>query len=122
MTLGERIAAMRKLDVDIAKLEAEVRELKADRKLLEGRLLTKFEGEDIEGTKVRGLTVVVNKTQYPQIKNRGAVNAYILKTKNPDILQNRIMSKMYFDMLEEGDKIPGIEVFKRTSISITKRG
>jgi len=84
--------------------------------------LTKFEGEDIEGTKVRGLTVNVKTSRFPTIKNRGAVNSYILKNRNPDILQNRIMSKMYFEMLEEGEKIPGIVIFERTSISITKRG
>lgn len=122
LNIGQRIDEMFKLEVEITKAEVALKKLKDQRAALEARMLLKFEAEDLDGTKGRLAIANVKTARFPTIKQRNKFDKYVERTGSLHLFQNRIMSKAYFEMLEEGERIPGVEIFKRTSISITKRG
>lgn len=107
---------------DIKKAEAAVLELKRERAALESKLLKEFGKQEIHGCKgARGVGRIAE-AEYPSIKDRRKFDKYVLKNRAFDLFQNRISSKAYFDRLEEGEEVPGVGIFKRISIRVTKRG
>lgn len=122
LNIGLRIDEMFKLEAEISKAELALKKLKQRRAEMEERMLIKFESEDIDGSRGKLALANVKKARFPTIKQRNKFDKYVERTGSLHLFQNRIMSKAYFEMLEEGERIPGVEIFERTSISITKRG
>lgn len=49
-----------------------------------------------------------------------AFSNYVLETGRFDLLQKRISDKPVMEMLEEGERVPGVERFNAVEVSITK--
>lgn len=119
--LGDTITEMYEIDKQIEVLQGKIRKLNLQREKLQVRLLYNFEDDEIEGTRTKLIVASVKTHQHPSIKDRSKVNKYIIAKRDPDLLQGRIMSTHYFELLEDGIKIPGVEIFKRQTVSLTKR-
>lgn len=119
--IGQRIDAIYMLDQTIDELETRVRQLKQKRETQAADCLEKLQDQATDGAKGNLAIANVKKTRHPTIKDRAKLDKYILKTKNVHLLQNRVTSSVYFELLEEGEKVPGVEVFDKVSLSITKR-
>jgi hypothetical protein len=120
-SLGAWIDEIYVADQKIDAAEGVVRGLKEKRRELEDTLLKMFKGQDIDGCKGKTAVARVSKARFPSIKDRRKFDIYVLKNKALDLFQNRISSKAYFARLEEGEKVPGISIFERISVSINKR-
>lgn len=121
MKLGERIEEIAALDARIDSKEAALRKLKQKRAKLETKLLKAFDKDAIDGCKVKHGTARIRKADFPSIKDRKAFDAYVLKNKALDLFQNRVSSTAWKARLEDGQKVPGISVFTRIGVTITKR-
>ena len=60
--------------------------------------------------------------RFPSIKDRSKFDKYVFKHRALDLFQNRISARAYQARLDEGEAVPGVSVYERTSISIRKRG
>lgn len=121
LKLGVLIDKLRAKDVSIRKAEAVVSELKRERVKLETKLLRAFDKDDIDGAKGKKGVASVKRSNHPTIKDRRRFMKYLIQHKAWDLLQNRIAPKAYFDRLEEGESVPGVEVFEKFKVSVRER-
>lgn len=121
LKLGVLIDKLRAKDLSIAKAEKVVKDLKTERRRLETKALKAFDKDDIDGAKGKSGIANIRETRHPQIKDRRKFMKYLLKNKAWDLLQNRIASRAYFDRLEEGESVPGVEVFNSVRVSVRAR-
>jgi hypothetical protein len=119
--LGAQLDHLYAFDQKIDAMEAELRMTKQIRATAERQLMESMLDSKVEGCLGKRASARLKHTRHPTIKDRGALDKYILKTKNIHLLQNRVVSSVYFEMLEEGNKVPGVEIFDKVSLSITKR-
>ena len=97
-------------------------DLKKSKGLIEGRLLKRFGKDDIDGCKGSRGVARISTTQHPSIKDRKKFLKYVRQNQAWDLFQNRVASKAYFDRVDEGEDVPGVGVFEKTSVRVTKRG
>lgn len=121
-SLGKQIDAIYAQDRKIKAVEADLKELKRTRAKMESKLLKGFDKEDIDGCKGTRGVGHIRRAKFPSIKDRRKFNKYVLKHKALDLFQSRVSAQAYNDRLEEGEQVPGVEVFERISVSVTKRG
>lgn len=98
-----------------------VKDLKEERRKLENKALKAFDKDDIDGAKGKTGIASIKKTSHPSIKDRKKFMKYLIQNKAYDLLQNRIASRAYFDRLEEGESVPGVEVFENIKVSVRAR-
>lgn len=121
-SLGKLIDRMYLIREKIREVEKVIKELKRKKSRLEVRALRKFEKDDIDGCRGKLGQARINTTPFPSIKDRRKFDRYVRKHNAFDLFQNRINSKAYKARVEEGEEVPGVNVFERVSISIRKRG
>lgn len=120
-TVGQLIDEVFDYDQQVDELEAQIRELKKLRTELEMKLLRKLTQAEIESARGKRAQGAIKVTSYPSIKDRLKFQKFVLKHKAFDLYQNRISSPAYFDRKKEGIIVPGVEVYDKTFVSITKR-
>ncbi len=121
LKLGEQIDSLYEFDRKIKSVEESLRGLKSKRAELETKLLRAFDKEDIDGCKGKRGLARIKKARFPSIKDRRKFDKYVIKHKALDLFQNRVSSTAYFARLEDGEAVPGIAIFERIGVSITKR-
>jgi len=120
-SLGKLIDQMFQQDQVIGRQEKVLKDLKRDRRILEDKLLEDFDKDQIQGAKGSRATASISKTKHPKIKSLKKFQRYVLKTRALDLYQNRLSPRAYFDRLEEGELVPGVEVFTNIRVSLRKR-
>lgn len=121
-SIGAQIDQLKKKDDEIDAAEGKVKKLRQQRAKLESTLLKSFDKDDIDGAKGKHGVASIKRRSFPSIKQRKKFLRYVIKNRAWDLFQNRISSTAYFDRLEEGESIPGVNVFEKISVSIRKRG
>lgn len=109
------------VDETIDSIMRELKSLKKRRTALEEKLLARMNKAEMTAVKMRVGTAKVRTSKYPTISDRRKLDKYIASNKAYDLYQSRVNSKAYFDRLGAGEKIPGVSVFERQSISINRR-
>lgn len=120
-SLGQQIDDLFALDKQIDDMEAELREVKRRRLRHELRMLNDFEKSDLDGAKGKMSVATIRRSRHPKIKDLKQFIKYVRERRAYDLFHRRISSKAYFDRLEEGEKIPGVEIFTSIGISVRKR-
>jgi glutaredoxin 2 len=121
-TLGQFSDELYDQDQTIKKIEKTLKEAKQLRAEVENEFLRAFEKDEIDGCKGSRSSASIRTAQYPTIKNRNKFEKYVLKKKAFDLFQSRVTAKAYFARLDEGETVPGVEVFERIRVSVRKRG
>jgi len=119
--LGRLLDRVFEFDQTIAEAEQALRIVKQSRASAERVLLEAMADQSVEGCLGKRASARLKHTRHPGIKERGKLDKWIKKTGNIHILQNRVVSSVYFEMLEDGVAVPGVEVFDKIGLSITKR-
>ena len=117
---GVLIDKLYQQDQFIDTIEAQLRKAKQKREILQSQLFNKFKGQDLHGARGKLALASIRETQHPKISNLGRFLKYVTANKAYELFQNRISSKAYFDRIEEGEKIGGVEIFTSRRISVTK--
>jgi len=120
LKLGEAIDSMYQQDLLIRSQEKVLRDLKSKRFEMETQLFKRFDKSVIKGATGKLGKASLADTKHPQLKDRKKFWRYLVKNKAYDLVQNRIASRAYFDRLEEGEEIPGVEVFVRYKVNVRK--
>lgn len=121
MSLGKFIDQLFKLDQEIAKVEATKAAVVKKRTTLEEQLLKKFKQNDLQGGVGQLGMLTVKKSNFPSIEDPEKFYAYVLKKKALDLLQRRVNITAFRDRLESGVQVPGIKVFTKIALRVTKR-
>jgi mannitol-1-phosphate/altronate dehydrogenase len=118
--VGILIDRLYKQDQTIDKIEAELRKAKKDREAIQDSLFKRFKSNSLDGAVGKLARAGIRKTNSPRIVSRPKFMRYVRLNKAWDLFANHIASKAYFDRIEDGEEIPGTEVFTKTRISVTK--
>jgi hypothetical protein len=115
---ADLIDKIRAHDVTIGASEAELRKLKAEREKFAQRLLKLFAKTKTDTQRCGKLIAEKKFSAFPSIKDRPKFLRYVIKEAAYDLFQNRISSTALKEWEANGEKVPGVEVFKKFYISV----
>jgi hypothetical protein len=115
-TLGGQVDAVMRIDGRIDALMAQVNALKKSREAMVVALMDNFTAQQVSQAKGSLGLAYVNETKHPQCTDWAAFEGYVYKYKAFDMFQRRITGKAYFDRVEAGEQIPGVEVFTKVDL------
>ena len=118
--VGALIDQLYAQDRKIKALEKALREAKQASYPIEEKLLKLLRRQKLDGAVGKRARARIAITKHANIKNRSKYIAYIIKKKAYDLITNHIGSKAYFDRIDDGEYVPGVEVFEKTKVSITR--
>lgn len=101
-------------------VEAELAEMKADEKALKDHIINTFTKSEIDGAKGSVCSASITRVVYPKVTDWDKVYAYILKTKEFDLLEKRMGKLAFRERYDSGVKIPGTEAYEDVDLSLTK--
>lgn len=120
--LGTVIDKLYAFDQDIDVVERQLKKLKDKRAIMERKLLGQLQDGKLEKAAGHKAIASITKREIPTIKNPRKFQKFVIKNNAFDLYQNRVASRAYFARREDGTVVPGVEVFKKVSVSIRKRG
>jgi hypothetical protein len=119
--MGELIDGMSDVMDAIDKLEAKIKKLNGDYNELESDLMASFEKARVNKAAGKKASASLGSSRHPNITDMEAFNNYIMKHRAFDLYQRRINSKAYFDRLENKDAVPGVKVFEKFKVKVTRK-
>lgn len=120
MKAHELIEALAFVDADIKQAELRVRKYKQERAKIEARLLKLFAKGKIDTQRCGKLTAVCKETAFPSIKDYPKFVKFVVAKKAFDLFQKRVSATALKERTENGERVPGVEYFRRKYISVTK--
>lgn len=119
--IGVLVDKLYDLRQEIERINAkELKPLQEKRIKLEQRIMDRMFADGTSSVRSKNALVSIKKTRHLSVKDRRRLENYIKKTGAFDLFTNHINSKAFFDRLDEGIVIPGIEVYNRSSLSLTQ--
>ena len=94
--------------------------LEEEEKALKAHIIDTLPKSEASGVAGRLVRVSISKKDVPQVKDWVKFRAYVKKHNAFDLLQKRLSSKAILDRLDDGKKIPGVEMFTAVSVSMNK--
>lgn len=122
--LGACIDLAYKLRNDRIEVQREVEEklstMRAAEKAIKDHIINTFGKSEIEGAKGSAASASITRSIYPKVVDWDKVYAFILKTKEFDLLERRMGKVAFRERYEAGVKIPGTEAYEEIDLSLTK--
>ena len=119
-TLGKLIDAIAIFDRSLDKLARAEKQIKAEQDKIKEKILKSFKHAEIEAATGRLARAYVSKEPVPNVDDWKKVYAYILRTKEFDLLHKRISRTAWAERMEAKSPIPGISVFTVVSLKLKK--
>lgn len=121
MTIGEMIDTAYDLREQRKAIEAQAAKLKAQQDELEDKILAELDKQGIESTSAKQCQAVVVESIVPTVKDWALFHAWIIKTKQPFMLERRAAAGPFRELIESGGKVPpGVEKFVKRDVSLRK--
>lgn len=120
-TLGAAIDLFAKVQAGRQLLTQKAEAEKEQENLLEEAIFKMFKKSELEGAKGKLGVAGIHKSDVPTTKTWPKVFAYIKKTGDFDLLQKRFSIEAVRERWAAGKKIPGVDVFTKVSLRISKR-
>lgn len=121
-TIGGLVDSMYTLREQKRKLEAEAAFVTEQINALEEQLLEALDAQDTTRGDGKLASVAISEAVVPTVKDWDALWTWILKSKNIQLLQNRVSAPAWRELCELNKAPPGIESFTKRSIKLlTKR-
>lgn len=106
---AERLAAQKRLEA-----------MQRDESALKEHIIAALPKSQASGVAGKVARVTVYNKEIPQVEDWEKLYAYVKKKGRFDLLQRRLSEKAVSDMLEDGEKVPGVKVFKTPTVSLNK--
>jgi len=120
-TIGDLIDSISSLDDDVDRLRAKISKINSKREDLEHQLMKALKKAKLNKAAGVSASANIHKSRHLNIVDLEALNRYVARKKAFDLYQRRLNSKAYFDRLEDGEKVPGVDIYEKTSVRITKK-
>lgn len=116
--LGAMIAQLSEIRDRRRELAAEDKDLIEKYDTLKAAFVKRMEEEGCTRISSTEGTVILTETVVPQVNDRDAMDKWILETGNIYLLQSRVNSAAYRELVEAGQEVPGIMPFHKKDISL----
>lgn len=108
LSLNQLIDNRAALKTEMDQLNEVKKDLQADLDYLDRILLAKMDAEEVNRTANKNASVSINETTVPEVEDWDALYKHILDTKEFALLQRRVSSKAYKEVLDLGEPVPGL--------------
>lgn len=123
-TLGTCVDHLYKLEQEKKALNKQFKDKEKDLKekiaAYENHLMSEFGKTRLDGAIGKHAKVKVNSRNVPTVKDWGKVYDFISDNDAFDLLQKRISAAAWEERLNDGVTVPGVDTFKKVTLSITK--
>ena len=101
-------------------LESQVKDLKDEYENLEAQLMESMQTIGVSAVKGEKATARISELTVPNIEDWDQVVDYILSTNSTHLLQRKINSVGYRELLAAGENVPGTAPYIKRSISLVR--
>lgn len=109
MNINELIEARAKIKEAIAALNAELKEANKSKEDLDRQLLISLDEQGLSRTANDKASVSINNDTVPDVTDWDALYEHINDTKDYSLLQRRVSSTAYKELLKLGEDVPGLQ-------------
>lgn len=106
----------RKLDA----LAAQTKPLAEREAAIREHMLGTFKKDQLRTATGAGLRTSISQTDHPQVKDWAAFWKFATRKGNDDLVNRAVNSAAWRARLEAGKKVPGVEIFTKTSLRVSK--
>jgi len=108
-TLNDLIAEKKAIKDEMTALNAQLKDLRAQESDVDIALLKKLDAEGLSRTATEVASVSINEETVPDVVDWDAVYAHIISTNDFSLLQRRVSSTAYRELLKLGENVPGLQ-------------
>ena len=109
MNINELIESRAEVKDSIEGLNRELKELNKTKDDLDYQLLTQLDEQGLSRTANDKASVSINQTVVPDVQDWDALYAHITETQDFALLQRRVSSTAYKELLKLNEAVPGVE-------------
>jgi hypothetical protein len=122
MTLGELISVREHLRDHKRTLNEELKNVDAQLYENESTLLDALDSAGLEHAKVDGVAVSISEQTMPNVENWDAFYAFIKENDAFYMLQRRVSTGPYREMLQMEQVVPGVEPYTQRKVNMRSAG
>ena len=108
-TLNDLIAEKKAIKDEMTALNAQLKDLRAQESDVDIALLKKLDAEGLSRTATEVASVTINEEPVPDVADWDALYAHIISTNDFSLLQRRVSSTAYRELLKLGENVPGLQ-------------
>lgn len=108
-TLNDLIAEKKAIKDEMTALNAQLKDLRAQESDVDVALLKKLDAEGLSRTATEVASVSINEETVPDVADWDALYAHIIATNDFSLLQRRVSSTAYRELLKLGENVPGLQ-------------
>ena len=108
MSVNQLINERAELKQQMDRLKKHVNELRAESDYIDVLLLKKMDAEGISRTANDSASVSINVDTVPNVDDWDALYAHVTSTQDFSLLQRRVSSTAYKELLKMGENVPGL--------------
>jgi hypothetical protein len=118
LSLGQLAQLAHDVREEKRELDRQSKECGARLDELKSLIYAKLDEQGVDRTSVNGITLSKSDTQVPNVTDWDALNQFILEQGMLVLLQRRVSSAAWKELLELGTEVPGIESFTKRDVNI----
>ena len=118
---GDIIERMNQLRDEKRQLNAEIKALDDEYQELEAALLAAMDGQNTQIAATKRVHASISEQVVPTVEDWDALYEYIKETDQLHLLQRRVATSAWRELLESGEQIPGTAPYKKRSVNLRKR-
>lgn len=118
---GRLVDAMFEIRAEITELNAQIKELNRKKSMLQEMILERFDEQDLKRAEGTLGSISIKTAINPRIEDWDKVERYVLRKKDFSLLQRRLSSTRYRELLEESPKrgVPGLSPVEVRSLNFS---
>lgn len=109
MNINELIEKRSKVKTEMAELNAQLKELRQEQDDLDHQLLNKLDEQGLSRTANDKASVSINQDTVPDVTDWDALYEHVTNTQDFSLLQRRVSSTAYKELLKLGEAVPGLQ-------------
>jgi len=118
---GDIIERMNQLRDEKRQLNAEIKALDDEYQELEAALLAVMDGQNTQIAATKRVHASISEQVVPTVEDWDALYEYIKETDQLHLLQRRVATPAWRELLESGEQVPGTASYTKRSVNLRKR-
>lgn len=101
--------------------EAQIKILNDHMSRIEAAIMEKLDHEQVDQSRGHKATASISESVVPTVTDYEAFSKFVLRHKAIHLLEKRVSSRAYREMLEERGEVPGLEPYTKRRLNVQKR-
>lgn len=118
LSLGQLAQLAHDIREEKRELDRQSKECGARLDEVKGLIYAKLDEQGVDRTSVNGITLAKSDTQVPNVTDWDALGQFILEQGMLVLLQRRVSSAAWKELLDLGTEVPGVESFTKRDVNI----